>query len=538
MFEAPSETAWGNPYMDEYPGIIAELGFDHVRIPIRWEPADRSSATGPFTIEPDFLARIKEVVDAALEDDLMVIINMHHHEELFQNPDDQKGRFLAQWQQISEYFKDYDDDLVFEILNEPHGGITPEKWNTFLSDALDAIRIDSPERIVLIGTADFGGLSGLSDLAIPDDENIIVTIHYYNPFQFTHQGADWVGEHANDWLGTEWSDSDLDRQIVAQEFHPLLIFSESNNIPVHIGEFGAYSTADIESREKWTTYLARYFEEQNWSWAYWEFSAGFGIYNPSNETFIETLVDALLTNPMPEPFTYSRTTIYESDFSSGTDGWQIFTQGGASAMLTTNNNGINVSVNQTGTENWHIQVIKSNFALQKDKKYAVSCTLSADEPRDFNWSVGMSSSPWTAYSSGGGTIDESETSLLLVLDMNVTDNTARIAFDLGLSATDLRIHSIKLEELQISDDGEEETVLQVDSSKSIVYPNPTQGIIHIVGTKEFEYLEVYDLKGLPIMKKDIRADLTEINLTHLNSGLYLCTLISQSSKQVIRILKE
>lgn len=125
MFEAPSEAEWGNPWKPQYAKMIAELGFRHVRIPIRWEPSARSSATAPYTINPAFLNRIKQVIDSALNNNLYVIINMHHHDLLIENPDGQKARFLAQWKQISSFFKDYPESLLFEILNEPNGKITP-----------------------------------------------------------------------------------------------------------------------------------------------------------------------------------------------------------------------------------------------------------------------------------------------------------------------------------------------------------------------------------------------------------------------------
>jgi len=57
----------------------------------------------------------------------------------------------------------------------------------------------------MVGTAEWGGISALSDLDIPDGEqNVIVTVHYYNPFQFTHQGAEWV-DGSDAWLGRTWT---------------------------------------------------------------------------------------------------------------------------------------------------------------------------------------------------------------------------------------------------------------------------------------------------------------------------------------------
>ncbi|MBN2774423.1 MAG: cellulase family glycosylhydrolase, partial [Prolixibacteraceae bacterium] len=123
MFEAPSEGEWGAVWKTEYSKMISELGFSHVRIPIRWEPESRSSIVPPYTINPNFLNRMKQVVDSALNNGLYAIINMHHHEALYENPTGNKARFLAQWQQIADFFKDYPDSLLFEILNEPHGNL-------------------------------------------------------------------------------------------------------------------------------------------------------------------------------------------------------------------------------------------------------------------------------------------------------------------------------------------------------------------------------------------------------------------------------
>src|SRR5688572_4825517 len=300
-FEAPSEEEWGNPWKPEYFKIMSLLGFDHVRLPVRWEPDARSMLTAPYTINPTFLDRIQQVVDTALKYNLHIIVNMHHHEALYENPAAQKERFLSQWNQIATHFKDRSDKLLFEVLNEPHGNVTPAVWNEYFADALGEIRKTNPMRVVLMGVAEYGGLGAISQLELPDDEYIILSPHYYNPFNFTHQGAEWVGPDADAWLGTEWNDTEADRETVVSEFSYALEFSETNHIPIHVGEFGAYNKADMASRERWTTFLARWFEEQGMSWAYWEFSAGFGIYDPGADEYNTPLVNALLHNEMPDP---------------------------------------------------------------------------------------------------------------------------------------------------------------------------------------------------------------------------------------------
>jgi len=180
-----------------------------------------------------------------------------------------------------------------KFLNEPHGKLTSPIWNEFSKEALQQIRKTNPKRCVLIGTAEWGGVGGLRSLEIPNDPNLILTIHYYNPFQFTHQGASWA-EGSEAWVGTKWQDTELEHQAVADDFKAAIQFANEKNIPIHVGEFGAYSRADLDSRVKWTTFLCRWFEQQNFSWAYWEWNSGFGIYDPQNGSYNQRLVDALI----------------------------------------------------------------------------------------------------------------------------------------------------------------------------------------------------------------------------------------------------
>jgi endoglucanase len=95
-FEAPTETEWGNPWQPEYFKIIADLGFRHVRLPVRWETSERSMPEPPYTINEDFLRRIQAVVDTALKYKLHIIVNMHHHDSLYAHPSTEKSRFLSQ----------------------------------------------------------------------------------------------------------------------------------------------------------------------------------------------------------------------------------------------------------------------------------------------------------------------------------------------------------------------------------------------------------------------------------------------------------
>lgn len=293
--EAPQEGDWGVTIQDEYFRIIKEAGFEHVRIPIRWSA--HAQVDSPYTIEFGFINRVKHIVDVAIAQDLYTVINIHHYEEIFQNPPAQKDRFLALWRQISAVFQNYPPGLVFEILNEPHDNFTPELWNQYFPAALQIIRTTNPNRTVIVGTADWGGVGALKTLEIPaNEQNLIVTIHYYEPFQFTHQGAEWVtGSDA--WLGTTWSASLNQVSEMQNHFDQIKAWADAQNRPIYIGEFGAYSRADINSRRIWTGYVVNLCRQHNFSWAYWEFCAGFGAYNRTTGAWNTQLLGALIQTP-------------------------------------------------------------------------------------------------------------------------------------------------------------------------------------------------------------------------------------------------
>lgn len=535
-FEAPTETEWGNPWKPEYFKIMAELGFKHVRLPVRWEPAARSMAIAPYTIEPAFLDRIQQVVDTALKYNLHIIVNMHHHEALYENPTAQKERFLSMWYQIADRFKSHSDKLLFEVLNEPHGNVSAEVWNELFADALAEIRKTNPTRVVLMGVAEYGGLGAIAKLQLPDDEYIILSPHYYNPFNFTHQGADWV-DGSDAWLGTKWNDTEADRETVASEFSFAKQFSETNHIPIHVGEFGAFSTADIESRERWTTFLARWFEENNMSWAYWEFSAGFGIYNPTTKVLNTPLVDALLHNEMTEPTPVIAIPVYTSNFSSGTDGWSLPSQAGATGTLTVSGGKLNVSITNGGTQAWHIQLIKNNIPLVKDKLYRISFKASAPSNRTSTFYASKASDPWNAYSGYNG-FSMSSTAAIYTYSFtmtNATDMNARLVFDLGTSATGIIVSDVKVEEIQfaVTAVGEEK-----NKSSMISYPNPVKSVLHIERGERFTSAEVFDQSGKKVKQFSLSLGTKSINLESIPRGFYLIHFSDGNQIKVIKIFKE
>lgn len=119
------ETAWNNPKTSQaIIDKVAQSGFNAIRVPITWYLQTKEK-DGKFTIKPDFLKRVKEVVDYCINDNLFVIINVHHDDKFWLDisVNDKKFKKVSDkysqiWEQIAKYFKDYDSHLIFEAGNE------------------------------------------------------------------------------------------------------------------------------------------------------------------------------------------------------------------------------------------------------------------------------------------------------------------------------------------------------------------------------------------------------------------------------------
>ena len=290
--EAPNfEGEWGFRLQPWHFETIADGGFDSVRVPIRWSAYAAESA--PYTVRSSFFERIDWVLDQAHRNDLAVIIDMHHYDEIFDAPAAHRDRFLGIWEQIAERYQDQPDTVYFEPLNEPHNELDDETWNALVVDTLDVIRETNPDRMVILGGTGWNNLYELSDLELPEeDRNIIGTFHYYSPFQFTHQGASWVSG-SDPWLGTTWEGSNSQKDQVRIDFSRASRWSRITERPVLMGEFGAYERADEDSRGMWTEFIAQEAERQNFAWSYWEFGAGFGVYDRGQQQWNSNIYDAL-----------------------------------------------------------------------------------------------------------------------------------------------------------------------------------------------------------------------------------------------------
>jgi endoglucanase len=269
--------------------VAAEAGFSTVRLPTMWSAhADTAPA---YTIDPGFCERVDRAVDSALGRGSNVVLNVHHYNELSAAPERHAERFLALWRQIAPRYADRSPRLYLELLNEPHGGLTAPGWNALLADALTVVRESDPQRIVVVGPARRNVVAGLAGLELPDDDRLIATLHFYLPFEFTHQGAEWL-PGADAWIGTTWGE----QAGVVHELARAGAWARANDRPIFLGEFGVLSTVPMAARAAWTALVRAEAERLGFSWAYWDFATDFGAFDTTRHTWRAPLRDALMSS--------------------------------------------------------------------------------------------------------------------------------------------------------------------------------------------------------------------------------------------------
>ncbi len=308
--EAPPGQDWGSHYTTNDFSNIRSQGFDHVRIPVGW-----NYYLGPapgYTISNSIFARVDFMVTNALNRGLGVIINIHNWDGFGTDALSYTNQFYAIWRQIAAYYSNSPPSVAFELINEPNGpGSSTTILNPIYAEAIRQIRLTNPNRTVFVGPSQWNSISELGNLLLPDnDTNLIVTVHCYDPFYFTHQGATWPGPDTatrglifpgppatplvpapgvSAWV-TNWI---ADYNTLPAEGNPSspLAFSSKLQLagqwsayygrPVHVGEFGCYQVAEPVSRARFYTDFRSAADAQGLGWAMWDWNAGFHYWDPA-----------------------------------------------------------------------------------------------------------------------------------------------------------------------------------------------------------------------------------------------------------------
>ena len=264
------ERSWGNPVINkELMHGLKEAGFSSVRVPITWmKHIDKKDN---YKISDAFLARVKEVVDMAYDEELFVIINVHH--ESWVNRSDFDASYTeigveltAVWEQIADYFADYDQHLIFEGMNEPRAQGESYEWigNEACYEGiayLDQLFVETVrtngkghnnERMLMIpGYAASSDPQVLKSIVIPtvngaQATNVAVSVHCYSPYNFCLSDAQVTFDPGN---GADTAD-------ITNLLSNLKYMFLDKGIPVVIGECGCTNSGDNNNaRLAWFKYF-------------------------------------------------------------------------------------------------------------------------------------------------------------------------------------------------------------------------------------------------------------------------------------------
>lgn len=312
----PSETCWGNPEITkELIDTVKAQGFKTVRIPVSY--LDMIGDGPDYKIDTDWLDRVQEVVDYVVDNDMFAIVNMHgdgyytvDHAWLLCAEDDDKqteikDKYGKVWTQIADRFKDYDQHLIFESMNEEFNNDygKPDAnayeninaYNQIFVDSVRATGSNNEKRWLLLPGWNTNIEYTANDeynFKIPTDngckadgKRIMISVHYYDPFNFTidenktarTQWGKYAVKNYDNWGQEDYVDSQM--ALLNEKF-------VSQGYPVVIGEFGAQDKTEKfadynEFRRYWSEYLIKAAKKNGVVCVYWDNgyngNKGFGI---------------------------------------------------------------------------------------------------------------------------------------------------------------------------------------------------------------------------------------------------------------------
>ncbi len=286
--------------------LIAEMGFDHVRLPIdeeqMWdEKGNRYN---------EAFQLMEKCIEWCAAHDLRVIVDLHilrsHHfnadeKPLWTDPSEQE-KFYDLWRDLSGALKKFPvNQVAYELMNEAVAD-DPELWNNLVTSAVKVIRKLEPERTIVIGSNRWQSVDTFNELKVPEnDTNILLSFHFYEPFLLTHYNAGWtylseyegpvhypgvillekefgnlpveMKDVAKNWVGKEFN-----KKWILEKWQKPIQKAKELGLPLYCGEFGVIAGPPEEDRLNWYRDMIALFEKTGIGYANWNYKSGsFGL---------------------------------------------------------------------------------------------------------------------------------------------------------------------------------------------------------------------------------------------------------------------
>ena len=389
---------------------IKSLGCDVIRLPITLHYM--TNGAPDYTIDPIFYNYLDQVIDWTEELQLNLIIDNHTIEVA--KSKDVETPLLKIWPQMARHYKNRSASIFYEILNEPNTLLASD-WAAIQAKVVDSIRAYDSIHTILVTGADWGGISGMTNLKKLKDNNLIYSFHFYDPFLFTHQGASWASPSMVDLSGVPfpydaarmpvcpaslkgtWVEGSLNSAYrtdgtvakLKSTIDGAIRYAVTNGVKIFCGEMGVYNlNSPVADRVEWYKAVSGYLTEKSIPWTMWDYQGGFGLFNKGSNEIFEYDVN----RPMVEAMGFTAPPIKQYVMRADSVPFDIYTdfpgegilQGGAGDLFSTDVHEGNYSILLTDLAKY--SNLEFKFKLTKDlsklaaANYTVDFWVKADSP--------------------------------------------------------------------------------------------------------------------------------------------------------------
>jgi aryl-phospho-beta-D-glucosidase BglC (GH1 family) len=295
--------------------LLKKLGFKSIRLPVAFKYFENNHIA-----LDDVLLRVTGILNECKKHNMNLIIDYHAGELKNDNYFTETPKIINLWQKVAtHYLYESSDKLFFEIYNEPT--VSDQVWKDAAYNIVEGIRKVDKKRTLLVGASNYNSIYELSRTVRLGDENIIYSFHFYEPFFFTHQGADWIGNQVatvgvpfpysvekfptlnpkakNTWGEANYNKyhSDGNEQSLFDKLQKYIKpWSAKYDVPVICTEYGVYNKyADLDSRCRYIKAAHTTLKKLKIPGVIWEYNANFSIFSgkPSLDNLPDGMKDAI-----------------------------------------------------------------------------------------------------------------------------------------------------------------------------------------------------------------------------------------------------
>jgi endoglucanase len=295
--------------------LLKQLGFKSLRLPVAFSyfEAEHIPVEQLFTHIDNFVKQCNLY-------GFKVIIDYHNGNFNNTNYNTESPKLINLWTTLAKRYAHVNHDvLFFELYNEPPH-MDPQIWKDAAYNIVTAIRKVDKERTLIIGASNYNSIYELSRFVRLADENVVYTFHFYEPFLFTHQGAEWIGDqestigvpfpyNAKKFPGLNPKAKNTDgeknyykykvdgnEQSVRDKLQIVKNWSNKYYVPILCGEYGVYNKyADINSRCRYIKTVRQALKALNIPGMMWDYNGNFSIFSgqPSIKNLPNCMKDAI-----------------------------------------------------------------------------------------------------------------------------------------------------------------------------------------------------------------------------------------------------